>query len=493
MDKIPSIPMTKVALLNPPITFKDRYGISSAAGGNTPPNGLLMIAGVLREKGFEIELFDGEKLKESPEKLAIRVAKYNPDILGITAVTMSVTRAHETAYKIKKMLPHLPIIVGGPHVSALPVETLKRFKAFDIVVSGEGEKTAVEVFKTIEKNNLNNEKLKEIDGLGFRDGETIILTKPRQLIKDLDSLPFPEWDLLDGLAQNYSPPAHTTFNYPAAMIVSSRGCVGKCTFCDQRVFGNRLRYYSASYVMEMISYLVRVYGVREIHFNDDNFVVSKKRLLSLCDLLSKIRPRLTWTCLARVDHMNLEILKIMAKAGCKQIDFGIESGSQKLLDLSLKGETLKQIKDIVLCCQMVGINAKGNFMIGMPGETRETLDMTEKFLLELPLNDFHATYYTPLPGSESFKTVPLYGSLIGNYSDMTMWKPVFIPHGLTANDLIKASKRMFRRFYFRPKIVLDYLRRIRSFKHLTHYLKGVYGLLEWIFKKKNSVQYAREE
>lgn len=472
----------KIALINPPITFRERYGVSSPAGGNSPPNGLLSIAAVLREKGYQVKIFDGERAGISPGELSLQVAEYNPDVVGITAVTMSVTRAHETVLKIKEVMPNITTVLGGPHVTAVPFDTFNQFSAFDIGVIGEGEETALELFGLFEPGKKSR-AFEKINGLLLREGSRVYLTKPRKFIKDLNSLPFPAWDLLDDLTKNYSPAVHTTFNYPVAMVVSSRGCSAKCTFCDQKVFGNNLRAFSASYVFDMVSYLSRTYGVREIHFNDDNFVVFRKRLLEMCDLFSNLDPKLTWTCLGRADQVNEKILEKMRGAGCMQIDFGIETGSQKLLDMSLKGVTLEQLKKSVEQCRAAGINAKGNFMVGFPGETRETLKMSQKFLLDLPLNDFHVTFYTPHPGSESYKTASSYGDLTGDLSDFTTWKPIFIPFGLTRNDLAKASKKMFRTFYFRPRIIWGYIIRIRSLKHLNHYLKGLFGLLEWLLKR----------
>ena len=234
----------------------------------------------------------------------------------------------------------------------------------------------------------------------------------------------------------------------------------------------------------MIKDLYYNYGIKEIQFRDDNFTVNKKRVQTFCEKLIQEKLDIVWSCVARVDMIDEEILKIMKKAGCWVIWFGFESGSQEILDVIKKKVSLDQAINTVIITRKAGIEVGGFFMLGCPNETEKTIKKTINYLLKLNLNDFHISFFTPFPGSEIYKSYAMYGKFKNDWKKLNGWYPVFVPWGLNENLMIKFSKYAFRKFYLRPKIIFQYLLRIKSLKVLKAYLSGLLALLELLMKKK---------
>ncbi len=469
----------KIIFVNPPLSLERRYGISSQSGGQTPPFGLAVLSGITRANGVETKILDAAALNISNEAIVENILEENYEIVGFTAVTISIDIAAKLAMELKRRKPSIVTIVGGAHVTALPIETMNRFPGFDIAVLGEGDVSLMEIIENLK----NPSDLRKIGGLALRTKGEICLTKPRPPFMDLDALPKPAFDLLPDLAKFYSPPVHTVKKFPAALIVASRGCSGKCVFCDRSVFGNHLRAYSASYTFEMVSDLYFNYGIREIQFRDDNFTVFRKRLFELCDRMIQANLDLVWSCTGRVDMVDLPLLKKMKDSGCWQIWFGIESGSQKILDLIGKNTRLPQIRQAVRLCRESGIIPCGFFIIGHPGESIETARQTIRLATKLKLGEAHFSYLTPFPGSRIYAEAYKYGSFDNSWETLNGWNPVFIPHGMTRNQLQTLSTEAFTRFFFRFSMVLSYIRKIRSFKHLQIYFQGFKALIQWLFRQ----------
>lgn len=473
--------MKKIVFVSPPLTLRERYGVDRQSGGETMPLGLAFLAAVTRQEGYETHIVDSEVLGLTAEGACKEIMSHKPDVVGFTAVTISVHNAAAVARLIKNMDKNIITLLGGHHISAVPEDTMELFEEFDIGVIGEAEETIIDLLDAIK----NNRSLKEVKGLMLRESDGLHFTGHRERIKNLDSLPLPAWDLLPQIAKYYCPPVHTVKKLPATNLVTSRGCPGKCLFCARTVYGNRGTYFSADRVMEMIKDLYYNYGIREIQFRDDNFTVFRKRLIELCHKLKEANLDLTWTCTGRVDTVTPDILKLMKDAGCWQIWYGIESGSQKILDLIKKGTTIEGISKAVKWTQDAGIKPCGFFIIGHPGETKETIQETIKFAVTVGIAECHASFMTPFPGSELYLTYDKYGSFENDWRKLNGWIPVFIPHGLTKEDLKHYSNQFHKRFYFRPKVVLSYIFKIRSLKHLTVYLEGFLALLNFMKKKHN--------
>ncbi len=445
-------------LVNPPLTLEERYGELAAGGDVLVPLGLCYLAAAIRKEGHSVAILDAEAERLSVDGVVDRIAELDPAILGLSAATVSVHRAAAVADGAKSRRPAMRAILGGTHVTAVPEETLRRFPVFDVGVLGEGEITLVELLKQI----LGGGAWTDVPGLVVRDGDAIRRTAPRPPIGDLDSLPPPAWDLLSSFPGRYVPSAHAYRGLPAPSLVTSRGCHGRCIFCDNAVFGRRTRLHSSGAVVAMMRELVERYGVREVGIEDDNFLFSRRRVEEICDEMIRRELRLAWNCYLRVDLVDLDILRQMRAAGCWQIAYGVESGSQRVRDFLRKDNTIEQCRAAIAATRQAGIRAKGLFMVGIPTETPAEWAETHKFILKAGFDDFSLMYFTPLPGSAVAGRIAEFGALDDDWRKMSLYSPVFVPHGLTRRELVRRRRWAFQRFYFRPRPLLRYAREARS-------------------------------
>lgn len=238
---------------------------------------------------------------------------------------------------------------------------------------------------------------------------------------------------------------------PVASMVTSRGCPFQCIFCDRSVFGNRYRCYSADYVIKMIEHLVERYGIRHIIFYDDLFAASGSRIKTICEEIMSKKLNISWTCDARVNTVTPETLALMKKAGCWEIAYGIESGSQKILDLLAKVITLEEIEKAVRWTHEAGIKVKGLFMMGNPLETRGTIKETLDLAKRLPFDIINISKFTPFPGTEIYKDTYKYGQFSPDWEKMNAMNFVFIPHGFTEKELDWEYKKVIAKYYWRPQ------------------------------------------
>jgi radical SAM superfamily enzyme YgiQ (UPF0313 family) len=436
--------------------MEKRYGTFAGGGSSAPSLGILMLAAMARQHGCDCSVVDASALGLSEPELLDRLGQVRPDILCLSSTTLGIANAGSLAAAAKLLYPRMTVVIGGPHATAVPRETMERFPAFDVAVIGEGEQTLVELLLSLGASR----PLAGIAGLVIRNGQALQATARRPFISDLDSLPAPAWDLLEGFPERYLPAPFKVRMLPAATLVTSRGCPNICIFCDRSVFGNSCHAFSADYVVRQMVELNRRYGIREFSFEDDTFVTFKARLKEICTRLIDLQLNVSWTCLGRINHVTPENLRLMRLAGCWQISFGIESGSPEILTLINKRVTLDQVRTAVTMSREAGIRTKGFFILGHPGETRETLEMTTSFALELPLDDISVSLMTPFPGTELHRRAAEFGEFDPDWEKMNLLSTVFVPQGLTRDELITAQKELIRRFYYRPRIMFDYGRRL---------------------------------
>lgn len=472
--------MVDLVLVDPPVTFSARLGKLAKAGSFWPSLGLGFLASVTREEGFSVKIIDANARSLFPRDLVKEILSDKPRWVGISATTLTIATVGKIATALKKRSPSTVVIVGGAHLTAVPNETLKRYPGIDIGVIGEGEETLKELLKALDRGG----RLRKVKGLILRDGKNLTLTAPRPFIQNLDELPLPAWDLFFGFPDIYRPSVNTFLQLPAAHLFTSRGCTGRCTFCDRSIFGRFPRMHSARRVLEMTEYLVKNYGIREIQFYDDNFLLFPQRLEEICRGLKKKNPNLTWSCQARADMINQKNLKLLKKAGCWQIGLGIESGSEKILTLLKKGESKEQLRIAIEWAASEGIEVKGFFILGNPGETKTTLAETKDFVNSLPLTYVHTTYFTPYPGSEAYHQAEKFGQFKfkNNWSKIGRGtiEAVFVPHGLTKRYLEKKASQIFQEFYFRPKTLFYHFKKAVLRPQLwPFYLNGLFSVLSF--------------
>lgn len=457
--------MKTIVFVNPPLQDGKPCEEFSPIAGVDPPFGLCYLASAARQEGYVPFILDAANSGYGLKKTVDEIMKLKPDYIGITSTTFAFRSAVALSRSLKER-SGAKIIIGGSHFSALPRETIKYF---DIGIMGEGEATLVELLYALE----NGRPLKGVRGVVYKERGKVIINEPRGLIKDLDQLPQPAFDLLPDIPKYYQPPVQSTVVFPAMSLISSRGCSGHCTFCDRTISGNNVRAHSAEYLFEMIRSLVERYGVKSLMFHDDNFLIFKQRNLKLIKLLKKNGISIKFNCLARVDFISKEYLIELKKGGLWQVNVGVESGSQRMLDFYEKNISLAQIRKAVDVIGSLGIRAKGFIILGGPSETLEDLEMTRRFVNELKLTDIGMTYFTPLPGSDIYDDARKYGKVIGGFDDFSMFRIVFIPKGLDKEDLEYYYNRIYREFYLRPRIILDYIRRISSMRQLIYLAKGL--------------------
>lgn len=451
------------------------------------PLGLAYIAAVLEKNKIPVDILDTDALKMSDEEIEKKLSETKPDIIGITIMTATFYAGQKLIKLIRNVLPKTVIIAGGPHLSALPEETLKEIPELDIVIQGEGEMTMLELVQALE----NNKSLQEIKGIYYRENNQIFSTPVRELIQNLDLLPFPARDKFP-LDKYKTHPPYGRKN-PYMHLITSRGCPFNCAFCSKSVFGRRLRVRSAVNVVDEVEELIKKYKIKELKFYDDDFTLDMKRAEEICDEILRRKIKIPWSCTTRVDLVNEQLLKKMEKAGCWLISYGVESASQDLLNVMNKGITIEQIKQAFEWTRKTKIKILAYFMIGLPGETRKSIEKSIKFAKELNpdfTNWSLTTIFPNTPLKEIVKErLKVKGKILhytSNPSDFYRlnWdqEPLFLyEENIPIEELKKYITRAYREFYLRPKYILSQLSKIRSFSELIYYFRAFLGMVGTLY------------
>jgi anaerobic magnesium-protoporphyrin IX monomethyl ester cyclase len=473
----------KALLINPPTSREQIYGNWDLSGVDTycPPLGLLYIASLLRKHGHVPKVVDVPARKWSLEDTIKCVMQEDPDIVGISAMTINALNANAIAKALKKNSIRAPIVFGGPHITAVPLETMKRFPSFDVGVLGEGEMTFLELTNQIE----SGKPLDAVQGIVWRNefGEPVI-NSPRPFITDLDALPLPAWDLLPNFPEAYPHSALEAKRQPAASIITSRGCPHHCTFCDRAVFGTKVRHHSANYTLEMLRHLKHNYGVKDIMFLDDNFLINRTKLFSICDAMVRDKMDFTWYCISHAEFITEDRVARIRDAGCWIMEVGIESGSERILRLLNRNTPKPEIAAAIKRARTAGIRVKGNFIFGLPTETKATLQESIGFALSTELSLFQQTFLTLWPGCELSVRASEYGETESDWEKLTHYQISFVPNGLSREDLLKASTEAFRRFYLRPRILVETIGTLTSWRSVKAAVKGFITFLKTAFRTK---------
>jgi len=474
----------KITLINP--NHRTKLGSSEEISSILPPLGLAYIASFLKEKKINVNIIDMNASNFTIEKTINLIKKTNPlpKIIGITVTTPTIFKAFDIAKEIKNFNKDIVVVFGGPHPTALPYETLKN-KYVDIVVYGEGEETLLEICNKLENNKtLNYNHLKSIKGIAFKNKKSMITNPPRPLIKNLDKLPFPAIDMLP-LEKYYSAfSKHKKF----ANILTSRGCPGRCLYCNKLIFGFDVRMRSAENIVKEIKYLHDKYGYKEFHIVDDLFTQDRKRVIEFCNLLKKNNLKICWKLGngVRVGSIDFDLLKIMKKAGLYSVSFGIESGSQDILNKMKKGQTIQMCKNAVKYTNKLGITSVGFFMIGNLGEDEKTIKQTINFAKSLPLDIAQFSVLVPFPGTPIRDIIEKQGKILeydwGKYDNIE-GQALFEHEHLTKPLMEKMHKQAYREFYMRPKFIIRRILRTRSLSEFKKQLIGLTAIVGLIKSK----------
>ena len=393
----------KCILIDPPsleVNISDESGLKETKEhlACSPPIGLAYLAASLRENNFEVKIIDAKSLDMNHKQTCEAVLMEKPDLVGITMFTSQLRSALITARKIKKSLPSCKIVVGGSHVHPQHEELIRKESFIDFCVRIEGEITMVELAKAIS----NGWDLRKVKGITFRENGRVIVNPDRPVIDDLDTLPFPALDLLP----NHIYRANIGFGERGkfAYITASRGCPFDCYFCSTPRFWHKRRTRSVDNVIAEMEDTYTKFGIGYVRFTDEIFGLSKKWLNEFCEKMidTKLNKKITWSCDRRVDSVNEEILKKMSLAGCKVIFYGIEFGNQNILDDSGKKTKVEQIYRAIDLSKKAGMSPTGNFMMGYPTETKETIEDTINLAVKLDLDFCSFSVVTPFPGCKLF-------------------------------------------------------------------------------------------
>lgn len=457
-----------VFLCTPHITAEQRYGKLKEAGSFLPPLGLCLLGAMLEENGHQAVIVDGQLPENNHNQIVERAVQAAPGLIGISSVLLSQTQTLALARDLKARLPNVPLVVGGPLVTTVMEEGIRE-PAIDAAAFGEGEYTILELVEWAEGKRA----IADINGVIWRQ-DSVFRTNPgRPSIQDLNALPLPARHLLSDLTR-YSNHILVHRREPMTSMITSRGCTGKCTFCN-RIFGNEYRFFSADYVLKEIDELVLRYGMAEIEIEDDTFTVDRQRVVDICQGLIARQHPLIWSCASRVTTLDFELLKLMKKAGCWMIQIGIETGDQVVMKSIKKGITLERVRQVVDWANAAKVEVKGFFMIGHHTDTAETIEKTIRFATSLKIHTANFALANPFPGTEFFKLAPQYGTFTydpDKYSAHTE-TPIFVPHGLTADQLIRYKQKALRSFYLHPYRIWKFLKELTSITDAKRLYKGV--------------------
>jgi radical SAM superfamily enzyme YgiQ (UPF0313 family) len=435
----------KVLLVNPP-GISSKYKRDPFINFNSMPLGLAYIAAVLEQNNVQVEAVDCPTIELSSAQLAKHVERTQPDVVGVQALTTSISSAIETADIVKTVSPETHVVLGGYHPTFCPQQTLDMSKSVDTIVRGDGEYTFLKLVKTLDDEGSEGDRAK-IRGLSFRDGKKTLHTPDAPLIKDLDELPFPARHLFP--VDKYS---ILGLQLPSFTMVSSRGCPFSCSFCAVSAFyGSTWRPRSPQSVASEIESLKPNRGVYGVAFMDDMFALSEKRTLQICSLMKQRKINCIWGATVRADTVTYDLLRAMHDAGCVIIFLGVETGEQAILDKIRKGETVEQMKRILKWTSSIGIDTVASVAFGLPSETKKSIMKTIDYVNALKPDHAIFALATPYPGTKFYSEAVENKWIVDNdFSNYTLFKPLIETSDLTKDDLKAFLKYAYIKFHINP-------------------------------------------
>ncbi len=417
-----------------------------------PPLGILYLSAYVKKYcSSQVIIIDALRDQLSDEKIIEIVKKENPDIIGIHCLTAFYNQACGISRKIKEIKEKNYIVhLGGVHPTFMPYSTLKDSKA-DFVVAGEGE---IPIRKILD-NNLNYRNIQGVYTLeNLKDDNTMADGNPilkAETVSDLDTIPMPDWLALPPASYPHSPHAVIARGNPIGIVMTSRGCPSRCTFCSSNNFYKGIRQRSVANVIEEVKFQIKELGIKELQFTDDNLTLKRDYIIELCNALLENNIKINWSTPngVRADKVDKEVLKLMKKSGCYLIDFGIESADNQILKNVRKGETIEQIDMSINLAHEAGMITQGNFIFGLPGETKETMKKTVDYAVHSKLDRAGFFALRILPGSDLYKK--MHTTCQTDYTHSFISKPDWIPDNLTEEEILRTIQKAYWSFYFRPR------------------------------------------
>lgn len=450
--------------------------MNTAADEIIPPISLGYLASSLQK---ESDVLVVDCLKERKGLDGIKKIAQGFDLVGISLFTKDLAICRNYLSVLKESYPGIKSVLGGPHPSASPEETLEFFGSLcDYVLAGESEIGFTQLVKYLGKGSPPPEL---VEGLCFRNNGQI-LKNPVCLHENIDDFKV-AWEQMP--PNTYPEAPHGAFyrQFPTAPIITSRGCLFHCTFCGGHIVsGRKIRQRSVDNVIDEISLLCGKYNVREIHIEDDNFTFNKEYVMEFCKKVKKNFPDITWTCPngVRIDTIDEEMLQAMIDSGCYSLTFGIESGNDDTLVSMKKGLSVEKITKKIQMIKSFNIEINGFFILGFPGETVKKINQTIKFACSLPLKRASFANFQPFPGTDDFKKIKENGLLNISYPEKfnpslqsTIWSPL----GISKRRLMWLRRKALLKFYLRPAIISSFIAEIKTKKHFFYIFKRA---LRWL-------------
>jgi anaerobic magnesium-protoporphyrin IX monomethyl ester cyclase len=469
----------KVVLLKPPKFLQVWAGVpdvfNDPAAHIYPPMGIMQLSSYLKESTeHEIVLIDAVPSLWSYEEATQQVLNHKPDVVGITTTTHSILCAATMARLLKAASPDTTIVLGGPHVSAFP-EIALEIKEFDYAVQGDGETAMRELLECLAKN----EKPTGVKGIIWRNDDKVVSNGPAVPLEDLDSLPLPDRENLP--TERYYTPSNAY--RVASTIMGSRGCPNQCVFCN---VPHRFRARSPRHIVDEMVECVERYGIQEIHFIDDIFNISAKRVIEISEEILRRGVHIHWGFKASCNQVTPEMLKIAKRAGCFRIHYGVETHNQEGLKALNKGITIERIHEVFQMTRDAGLIAIAYMMVGCPHEKdpEEVLKIID-FIRKLNPDYVVYSLFTPYPDTEIFKV----GAERGLW-EADVWEkficdpqpgvklPTMWTEHIDEDTLLMLFKRTNRAFYFSPKVLLRTLLHLKSPAHLARIIRGGMSVLK---------------
>jgi radical SAM superfamily enzyme YgiQ (UPF0313 family) len=430
-----------------------------------PPLGLAYLAAVLERAGHEVTQVDANALRIDPDKVVHMVAGFSPEVIGITCVTPIFPVVAYISRSLKEVLPKASIIVGGPQVTIMPELTMEN-PAFDYGIEGEAEIALPRLVEAISAGAAPD----GIGGVIYRKNGEIVRAGPADVMP-IDEIPLPSRDGLPN--DKYFD--MTTESRRVFSIMTARGCPYTCAFCERFIRGGHYRMRSAESVVAELEQLVTTYGCTEVVIYDDTFTANKRRTAEICEKILERGLKFKWDCRTRVDCVEPELLRLMARAGCSRISFGVESASENVREVFNKGITIDQVRETFEWTRAAGIRILAYFMLGAPEETRESIQRTLDLSIELYPDFAYYSVVVPYPGTDLYDRAVEKGLIGFDYwqeyvrteGKLSEPVPMFEHDDVTRAHLVSALKSAYLRFYLRPGYIL---RRFRSIKSVSDFI-----------------------
>jgi anaerobic magnesium-protoporphyrin IX monomethyl ester cyclase len=468
----------KILLINPPTNESAYSSVPKEfykLRGQHPPLGLLYIASYLLQKkpDYKIEVCDLDSEKNPFDLLKNRMKNFNPDIVGIQILSMLAPNAIEILKIVKKESKETITVAGGVHSTLFPKETVSS-EYVDYVVTGEGEVTFYELVDYIENGNRN---ISKIDGLVYKKSSKIILNKERIEIKNIDDFPLIDRRMLN--LERYK--SFFSHNKMSTSIITSRGCPYSCIFCFNP--HKNFRAHSSEYVLKDIKNCLDA-GIKEIFVVDDTFSIDLNRAKKICHLIIKEKLNFRWYINTRINTVDRELLYLLKIAGCQQINYGIESASQRTVDFLQKKIDMKEAKEIIKMTKKAGIETLCYFMLGLPRETKEEIELTMKFIREIKPDFVRFSVTTLDPGTKLFNL-----AVKENMVDKNIWKdfaynpvssfeaPVW-SENFTKEELEKLLITLSKKYYFSLGYIIKNIFKTKNWLNLKENIEIFFQLLK---------------